>query len=130
MRNILVIISIITITTFSYELFARPDVFFTDSDNYGGAYLAHEWGTPDFTMIRFKLTQPIANIRLPRDAFNYGRLKDFLSHHYVYQNPALRREFIRMLDQSFYSQFTTKEFLYELIHALRMFRLRFPRPRL
>lgn len=113
----LLFISIVLAFNASY-LAASPDVFFIDSDNYGGAYLAHQFHGNN---LRFLLTGNILNINLPNRLYDYDALKSYVKDRHVFPSEALRKEFIRMLDMSFYSNFSAKDFLQELLNVLNSF---------
>jgi hypothetical protein len=103
---------------FSSLLRARPDVFFVDSDHYDGAYLRHEFNNNN-NLIKFILTKAVADINLPNDFFDYHNLDYFIKNIYIFPSAAMKRDFIRMMSQSFESRFTAQDFLKELLKVLK-----------
>jgi len=104
-------------TNFCATLSAYPDVFFQDSDTYNGAYLRHEL-EDNGKKIRFILTSPILNTNITHNIYDVEKLKKYIKNNHLFFNQQLRAEFIDMLNTSFISSFTAKEFLEELQKVL------------
>ncbi|MCA9508186.1 MAG: hypothetical protein KC505_07195 [Myxococcales bacterium] len=97
---------------------ARPDVYFSDSADYQGAYLAHEL---EGGYIKFKMSDEASNIRISDKWYKLSSLKSFTQNSYGFQNFALKQDFIEMFEQSFLSYFSTMEFIEELNRLLEAF---------
>lgn len=109
------IIGILLSLSFGHSAFANPDINFIDSERrYNGAYLRHEIHG---NRIRFVIEGNIADIQMPARLFITDNLRRFIRN---YQNltPALRQEFIEMLEQSMYSRHRAQPFLRRLIRVL------------
>lgn len=116
MFNIRVFLSLVSVLL-SVSLFAKPDLDFIDSGNYGGAYLKHELVVDD---VKFVLSGPILDYSLPNKFYNVEALKSYIQRR-EFGNARLKNEFINMLDRCFSSKFKAKEFLDELLKVLNEF---------
>lgn len=101
------------------KLWADPDVFFSDSDNYNGAYLAHEFNG---NKIKFLLTKPILYFQLPDEFFELEDLKNYINNTHNFPSSSMKNEFNKMLEQSFKSEFKAEKFLEELMSVFAGFR--------
>lgn len=100
--------------------FSNPDISFIDSrSKYNDSYLRHEL---EGNRIRFVIEGNIDNIQMPTTLFPIEDLKNFIRN-YRPLFPALREEFIDMLQQSMYSRYRAKTFLLALLRVLRHYNL-------
>lgn len=103
------------------QVFARPDVFFTDSHTYNGSYLKHRFNH-DYSRISFQFAMPIAGVNLRQNHyFNYAHLKNYMRNTHHFASPAMGREMLFMMGHSFHSQFQAATFLRELTRVLNGF---------
>src|SRR5580698_11176962 len=92
--------AIVAMFWLSSIMHANPDVIFSDSSDYDGAYLKHEL---DHNKLKFQLSQTVLDIHLPDEFFNVSKMVDFLEHKYIFKNDELKLEFLRMLRMSIVS---------------------------
>lgn len=98
---------------------SSPDVYFSDSDKYDGAYLSNEF---DGNKVKFVLTGKILDFSMPNKFYDIDDLLFYIENTYIFSSQTIKNDFINMLQSSFQSQFKAKEFLNELLNMLNSFK--------